>query len=602
MNSTEPVQNDQNAKLDEQCDSVQHSSPTAIISQRFPISSSCSALSGNFSPRSLSACPRFHSAPSALAIMALLEDHSAFGRSEKSVSTVTPPTVLKPSTDVKITSKLQSGQHPTSGAPVVKKALPLPSSLLTPETLVPLDAIVISEAKDYSQSALEHSDLPSPPQKQSASHSFGASTLPPHHQQSSINVAVESLPTSAQPPPPPLQPILSPTSSSDSTYHLPPDSTSVACLTSLRPPAPAAPSTPPLPPPPSPRPSVESHVLPSPPPPPSSGPFLVNSHVPPTPPPPPPAPASSPVRLSGPPPSPPPPPSPWRSFSRPPAPPPPPPLASTSSFVRPTAPPPPPAPTSSPIRSTAPPPPPPPGTTLTPPPPPPPCYLSKQASSLIGKSMPSPPAPPLPDAPSLSKDAYSHGGGSQGASGKAIPPPAPPGGNAKLFGSTGRGPAPPSGPMLKALQSGQVASRRSNLKPLHWVKVTRAMQGSLWAESQKPEETLKAPVFDMSELENLFSAVLPSSDARRSDKSGSRASGPKSEKIHLVRCFTNYISAILALDDAVLDADQVDNLIKFTPTKDEIELLKGYKGDIQLLGECEKPLWWEAIPVEACVL
>ncbi|KAK3121451.1 hypothetical protein QOZ80_8BG0653630 [Eleusine coracana subsp. coracana] len=231
---------------------------------------------------------------------------------------------------------LSPRQHPTSGAPVVKKAMPPPSSLLTPETLVPLDAIVISEAKDYSQSALEHSGLPSPPQKQSAPHSLGASTLPTHHQQSSINVA----------------------------------------------------------------------------------------------------------------------------------------------------------------------------------------------------------------------------------------------------------------------------SRRSNLKPLHWVKVTRAMQGSLWAESQKPEETLKAPVFDMSELENLFSAVLPSSDARRSDKSGSRASGPKSEKIHLIdlrkanNCgimltkvkmpLPDLMSAILALDDAVLDADQVDNLIKFTPTKDEIELLKGYKGDIQLLGECEK--------------
>jgi hypothetical protein len=33
-------------------------------------------------------------------------------------------------------------------------------------------------------------------------------------------------------------------------------------------------------------------------------------------------------------------------------------------------------------------------------------------------------------------------------------------------------------------------------------------------------------------------------------------------------------SAILALDDTILDADQVENLIKFTPTKEEIELLK----------------------------
>jgi hypothetical protein len=48
----------------------------------------------------------------------------------------------------------------------------------------------------------------------------------------------------------------------------------------------------------------------------------------------------------------------------------------------------------------------------------------------------------------------------------------------------------------------------------------------------------RAPVFDMSELENLFSAVLPSSDSRRTDKSGNRASGSKPEKIHLVSCFT----------------------------------------------------------------
>lgn len=51
---------------------------------------------------------------------------------------------------------------------------------------------------------------------------------------------------------------------------------------------------------------------------------------------------------------------------------------------------------------------------------------------------------------------------------------------------------------------------------------------------------------------------------------------------HLLYIFVNYTyqfflreqSAILALDDTVLDADQVENLIKFTPTKDEIELLK----------------------------
>jgi hypothetical protein len=31
----------------------------------------------------------------------------------------------------------------------------------------------------------------------------------------------------------------------------------------------------------------------------------------------------------------------------------------------------------------------------------------------------------------------------------------------------------------------QNSQTKKNLKPLHWVKVTRAMQGSLWAEEAK---------------------------------------------------------------------------------------------------------------------
>ncbi|KAK8450873.1 hypothetical protein SEVIR_6G116000v4 [Setaria viridis] len=606
VKSIEPVLKDENAKLDEQHASDQRSSPTTTMSRRFPISSSCSALSGNSSPRLLSGCPRFHSAPSALGITALLEDHARC--SDDCRSTVTSTTVSNVSTGVvKITSKLPSGQHPATGTPVITKGMPPPPPPPSRPALLVSDAIMMSEAKDLSQPAVKHSGLPSHPERQSTFQSHGTSTLPTNHQKSSTSAAIESLLTSAPPsppppPPPPPLPISSSTSSSSSIDHLPPDSVPVS-PTSFRPPVPAALQPPPPPPPASPRPSpVRSHAPPS------------------TPPPPPSVSSSSPLKLTGPPSSPPPPPSPRCSPSRPPAPPPPPLLASTSSTirpavpppplfastsspVRPVAPPPPPAPTSSPIRASAPPPPPPPrttsgpppppGTTSGPPPPPPPCYSSKQSSSPMGNSMPSPPVPPPP----------SHGGGN-GASGNIVPPPVPPGGNAKLFGSQGRGPAPPSGPMSKSFQSGQAVFRRSNLKPLHWVKVTRAMHGSLWAESQKHDETLKAPVFDMSELENLFSAVQPSSDSRRSDKSGGRASGTKSEKIHLIdlrranNCgimltkvkmpLPDLMSAILALDDTVLDADQVDNLIKFAPTKEEVELLKGYKGDKQVLGECEQ--------------
>jgi formin 2 len=34
------------------------------------------------------------------------------------------------------------------------------------------------------------------------------------------------------------------------------------------------------------------------------------------------------------------------------------------------------------------------------------------------------------------------------------------------------------------------------------------------------------------------------------------------------------MAAVLAMDESVLDVDQIENLIKFCPTKEEMELLK----------------------------
>jgi len=42
------------------------------------------------------------------------------------------------------------------------------------------------------------------------------------------------------------------------------------------------------------------------------------------------------------------------------------------------------------------------------------------------------------------------------------------------------------------------------------------------------------------------------------------------------------------LDESALDIDQVENLIKFCPTKEETELLKGYGGNKENLGKCEQ--------------
>ncbi|KAG4135949.1 hypothetical protein ERO13_D08G248366v2 [Gossypium hirsutum] len=130
------------------------------------------------------------------------------------------------------------------------------------------------------------------------------------------------------------------------------------------------------------------------------------------------------------------------------------------------------------------------------------------------------------------------------------------------------------------------------------------MQGSLWADSQKQDNQSRAPEIDMSELESLFSAASASdgSSAKLGGRRGSNINKP--EKVQLVELRRAYnceimltkikiplpdmINAVLALDSSALDIDQVENLIKFCPTKEDMELLKNYTGDKAMLGKCEQ--------------
>ncbi|XP_027338399.1 formin-like protein 13 [Abrus precatorius] len=141
------------------------------------------------------------------------------------------------------------------------------------------------------------------------------------------------------------------------------------------------------------------------------------------------------------------------------------------------------------------------------------------------------------------------------------------------------------------------------LKPLHWLKLSRAVQGSLWAETQKSCEASKAPEIDISELESLFSTTTPSS-APSKKSNVKRSVGPKSDKVQLIEHARAYnceillskvkvplhdlMRSVLALDESALDIDQVENLIKFCPTKEEIEILKDYTGEKEKLGRCEQ--------------
>ncbi|GJN35280.1 hypothetical protein PR202_gb24033 [Eleusine coracana subsp. coracana] len=129
------------------------------------------------------------------------------------------------------------------------------------------------------------------------------------------------------------------------------------------------------------------------------------------------------------------------------------------------------------------------------------------------------------------------------------------------------------------------------------------MQGSLWAELQKQTDTHSHAEFDVKELESLFTIAPKAKGGSKSEDRG-KSVGSKTDKIHLMDIrrannteimltkikmpLSDMMSAALALDDSVLDADQVENLIKFCPTKEEMELLKNYTGDKETLGKCEQ--------------
>nr|VDC61384.1 unnamed protein product [Brassica rapa] len=416
--------------------------------------------------------------------------------------------------------------------------------------------------------------------------------------QSKDSVQLSALPSSATllPPPPPPPP--------------PPSPFTVNKVTRID----SLSSQPQPPPPPPPLPSFSSRDHPTtshqpinktPPPPPPPPPFsrsISPSSAPPPPPPPPPPPSfgSTVNKLQAQPPPPPPPFSKSNSPSSAPPPPPPPPFGNTGNKVQAKPPPPPPPP---PIQASstkclgAPPPPPPPprpplsGKLGAPPPPPP----RPPSSGKLGAPPPPPPPPlsktPAPPPPPLSKTSApppppalgrgtSSGPPPLGAKGSNAPPPPPAAGRGRASSGLGRG---------RGVSVPTVAPKKTVLKPLHWSKVTRPAKGSLWADdTQQQENQPRAPEIDISELESLFSAVSDTAAKKSTGRRGSSISKP--EKVQLVdlrranNCeimltkikipLPDMLSAVLALDSSVLDIDQVENLIKFCPTKEEMELLR----------------------------
>ncbi|XP_044462926.1 formin-like protein 18 isoform X2 [Mangifera indica] len=538
----------------------QRPTKSMIISQRLSqtslsgSASFCSSSQG--SPMSIL---RYNSAPSNLGITTLLQDHDASNREEVAHQASGSLPIAATSSLVKNNLKaLQLSHVPTSPPSTTILPPSLQSSLEAHRTVEktsvasPTPSQPFAKATHSLLSRLSGTTLQGKDQSSSV-----PSTPPPVLSTSEASPLVTKSLHSTPPPPPP------PPSFSGVSQPL------IAKNSTLIPPPP--------PPPPSsfsgtsPSSIVKNSFLTTPPPPPLPPPFFSGtspsttancSFSIPCPPPPPPiissvsCSVSSPqsthhlVVTSGPPP------------------PPPPPLKSGDSIITASPPPPPPPPPRGSISApSAPPPPPPPNTSAN--------------------------VPPVPPAPISLSNGSSSQSQSRVSNGNIPPIPGPP--STALFSAKGRA-------MSRANSRGQSQPRKNNLKPYHWLKLTRAMQGSLWAEAQKLDEASKAPEFDMSELESLFSAAAPNSDSGAIGGKSNRR--PKSEKVQLIELRRAYnceimlskvkiplpdlVSSVLLLDDSALDVDQVDNLIKFCPTKEEIELLKNYNGNKENLGKCEQ--------------
>ncbi|KAL6345536.1 hypothetical protein AAG906_017261 [Vitis piasezkii] len=535
---------------------LQWPAQSKIISQRIPQTpisnpvSNSNSLQGSPVPIS-----RYHSAPSALGITALLHDHAApIGQEVTQSVTISP---LSPAISVPVSCvtkpmqpcivsippapppppSLQPSLEPPTSMTKISAAPPPPPP--PPPPCAPQRSPLTSSASEPTRSLLtkqpgaslqgRHQSSLMPPRPPPLPHSFSGKC------QSST---VKNSPSPPPPPPPPQRSCFSGTSTSTTVNN------------SFSTPAP------PPPPPPPPQRSCFSGT--------STSTTVNNSFSTPAPPPPPPPPPCG-VTPSV---------SCLLSSS----------LHKMNSVVPAGPPPPPPPPSCSGSASS------PNITSTAPPSPPPPGFMPKDSRS---NNFPhAPPPPPAPFGKGLSKASGAQAAGSNGN----IPPfPGPP---SAQFGGKGRG-LSRAGPKIQA------QPKKASLKPYHWLKLTRAMQGSLWAETQRPEEASKAPEFDMSELESLFSTAVPNSEnGGVGGKSNRRASGPKSEKVQLIDLRRAYnceimltkvkmplpdlMSSVLALDDSALDVDQVDNLIKFCPTKEEMELLKGYNGDKGNLGKCEQ--------------
>jgi hypothetical protein len=138
------------------------------------------------------------------------------------------------------------------------------------------------------------------------------------------------------------------------------------------------------------------------------------------------------------------------------------------------------------------------------------CQLTRSLCCTGGRGGPPPPPPPP-----------------GGRGGPPLPPP-PPGGR----GRGGAPPPPPPGGFRPPAPRPLVPEKpKTPLKPLHWQKIVRPIEGSLWDTVREDEGVGNGPEIDVAELQSLFAVAAPAKPATPLERRGSDA---KPQRVSLV--------------------------------------------------------------------
>jgi len=135
-----------------------------------------------------------------------------------------------------------------------------------------------------------------------------------------------------------------------------------------------------------------------------------------------------------------------------------------------------------------------------------------------------------------------------------------------------------------------VIKPRTKMRGFFWTKVQADnMQGTIWPEMKDDKVKL-----DLDTLEKKFAAV-----EAKVGVDNKAAGAPTKDKVHIVDgkrqqnvgigvsklriANSDLLNAIVKLDETILSLDRTRVLIDLAPTDDEISMLRGYEGDLDLL-------------------